>query len=70
MRLRRWRPIIIKDIRLRVIRENLRTLIKLAVRAEIKRLDYLEDLYRQKRVNQKITPSQQKREFFIYNKKE
>jgi len=70
MRLKRWRPIIIKDIRLRVIRENLRTLMRLAVDAEIKRLDYLEDLYRQKRINHKQTPSQWLRELFIYDKKD
>ena len=70
MRLKRWRPIIIKDIRLGVIRENLRVLINLAVDAEIKRLDYLEELYRRKRINHRQTPSQWKRELFIYDKKE
>lgn len=70
MKSKRWRPINLKDIRLRVIRENLRTLMKLAVDAEISRLNDKEDLYRQKRINDKQTPSQWKRELFIYNKKE
>lgn len=70
MKSKRWRPIIIKDIRLRLVRENLRTLIKLAVDTEIKRLDYLEDLYRQRHINHRQTPSQWNRELSIYDKKE
>ncbi len=70
MRLKSWRPIILKDFRLRVIRENLRTLISLAVDAEISRLNEKEDLYRQRRINHRQTPSQWRRELSIYDKKE
>ena len=54
---------------MRVIRENLRALLKLAFEREIERLNYLEDLYRQKRIDNKQVPSNWKRELFIYDKK-
>ena len=55
----------IKDPRLRNIRRNLRTVIKLAVKAEEERLDKLEDLYREKRFSQGLTPSRWKREGYL-----
>lgn len=70
MKSKKWKAIIIKNLRLRIIRENLRTLLKVAITTEIKRLDHLEDLYRQKRITNKQVPSQWKRELSIYDKKE
>jgi len=55
----------IKDPRLRNIRRNLRTVIKLAAKAEEERLDKLEDLYHEKYMSQGLAPSQNKRDTYL-----
>ena len=55
----------IKNPRLRSIRRNLRTVIKLAVDAKKKRLAKLEYLYQEKRISQGLTSSQRKREVYL-----
>jgi len=59
MKSKKPRLIILKDPKLRKIRENLRIILKLAYLDESKRLDRLEDLYIEKNT---LTPSQQKRD--------
>ena len=70
MKTNKWKQIKIKDLKLRIIRENLRRLLELAVEAEVNRLGRLEDLYRQKRIENKQVPSHWKRELSISDKGE
>lgn len=56
----KWKHIIIKNSKLRHIRKNLRTIIKLAINKELKRLSSLRDLY-SNRGYSNLTPSQRKR---------
>jgi len=58
MKLKKPRLIVLKDPKLRKVRENLRIILRLAYLDESKRLSQLTDLYLQKR----LTPSQQNRE--------
>ncbi len=61
------KKIIIKNPRLRAIRDNLRAIIKLAVIDEYKRLTGLNILYQEK---EKLTPSQEKRVILLHHKRE
>ena len=62
------RLIVLKDPKLRKIRENLRLILKLAYLDESKRLSCLEDLYREKYIQIGLTPSQQKRKSQLIRK--
>ncbi len=62
MKTNKWKIAHLKDLRLRIIRENLRTLLVFAIREKVKHLSHLENLYRQKRIYDKQVPSQWKRE--------
>lgn len=70
MKTNKWRQIKIKSLRLRIVRENLRRLLLLVIENEIDRLDRLEDIYRQKRIENKDVPSHWKRERHLYDEKE
>lgn len=59
MKSKKPRLIVLKDPKLRKIRENLRTILKLAYDDESKRLSQLTFLYLEKNI---LTPSQEKRE--------
>ena len=61
----KWKAIIIKDPKLRIVRENLRLLLKAAIDSRLSHLSHLEDLYRKKRISYKLTPSQWNREVSI-----
>ncbi len=65
MKSKKPRLIVLKDPKLRKIRTNLRTILKLAYYDESDRLSRLGDLYREKDT---LTPSQQKRESQLVRK--
>jgi hypothetical protein len=58
MKSKKVRKVILKMHRLRQVRDNLRIILKLAVKEELRKLDKLYDLYEDKKT---LTPSQQKR---------
>ena len=66
MKTNNWKKIKIKNLRLRIVRENLRMILVMAVKAEIDRLDHLEDIYKQ---NRQIS-SHWEKELLVYNQKE
>ncbi|UCC18568.1 MAG: hypothetical protein JSV62_10705 [Promethearchaeota archaeon] len=59
------RKIVIKDSKLRKVRKNLREILKLAYFTEFEKWSNLDDIYREKHLNGKITLSQEKRWFFL-----
>lgn len=65
MRSKKVRKIILSTPSLRLIRNNLRIILKLAVKKELQKLDKLYDLYRNKKI---LTPSQQKRKLQLAEK--
>ncbi|MBO1225616.1 MAG: hypothetical protein JYX80_14430 [Candidatus Scalindua sediminis] len=69
MKTKKWKPIVLKNHRVRQARTNLRVILKLAVRAEFKRLSRLKELYYTKRTSDKLTPSQWKRECMLSDMK-
>lgn len=62
MRSKEWKIIIVKDLRLRKIRKNLRTLLRLALHTQYEKLRKLRSLHRNKRILGKQTPSQRRRQ--------
>ncbi len=60
MKSNKWKHVIIKDSRLRHIRKNFRTILKLAITKELERLSNIRDLY-SNRGYSNLTPSQRKR---------
>ena len=62
MKSKKPRLIVLKDPNLRKIRENLRTILKLAYDDEWERLYKLAHLYLEKDVQKDLTPSQRRRE--------
>lgn len=58
----KWKIIIVKSTKLRLLRKNLRTVIKLALDHKRKLLLQLERIYTEKRIKKGLTPSQQNRE--------
>ena len=70
-KIRPVRRLIIRNPRLKTIRNNLRTLVSLAVLDEYHRLDNLDNLYREKLIiNKKLTPSQFRRTCQLHEMKE
>ncbi len=70
-KIRSVKKIIIKNPKIRTIRDNLRTVIKLAVIDEYERLKNLGNFYREKRrKSHKLTPSQEKRVILLHHKQE
>ena len=61
MKSKKPRLIVLKDPKLRKIRENLRIILKLAYYNERERLRNLAHLYIEKNIRKGLTPSQQKR---------
>lgn len=57
----KWKIIIIKGTKLRLLRKNLRTVIKLALDDKRKLLLQLDRIYTEKRIKKGLTPSQQNR---------
>ncbi|UCD02036.1 MAG: hypothetical protein JSV23_03155 [Promethearchaeota archaeon] len=53
--------VILRTPRMRRVRNNLRVILKLAVKSELNRLRHLESLYLHKKRRNGLTPSQQKR---------
>ncbi len=65
------KKVAIKDPKLRIIRDNFRTIVKLAVIDEYERLKDLGNLYREKRrKGHKLTPSQKRRDILLHHKQE
>lgn len=70
-KIKQTKKLIIRNPKLRTIRNNLRTLIKLAVLDEDKRLSKIRGLYSEKlRINGKLTASQYKRSCQIHEMRE
>ena len=65
MKSKKIHKVILKNPRLRQIRNNLRTVLKLAINKELDRLEHLKGLYVFKK---KLTPSQKKRRSQIWGK--
>jgi len=59
------KKVILKYPHLRNLRKNLRTVLRLAIQDEIRRLSKLKRLYQEKRIQGKQVPSQRKREIQI-----
>ena len=68
MKSQKWKVIVIKSPTLRRIRTGLRVLLKEAIYFEFERLGRLRDIYREKRLDGKLVPSQKKREGVIIRK--
>lgn len=65
MRSEKWRPIILKNPILLRVRCSLRVLLMEAIRYKFEQLSHLEDLYREKHITHKLTPSQWRRKIFL-----
>jgi hypothetical protein len=65
-KIRLIKRLVIRNPELKTIRDNLRTLVSLAVLDEFRRLDNLEDLY----IGKKLTPSQFRRSCQLHEMKE
>ncbi len=68
MRSQKWKVISLKNPKLRLIRTSLRVILSKSIDKEITRLGYLRDLYREKRLDGKLVPSQERRENELINK--
>jgi len=68
MRSEKWKEIIIKDSKLRRVRTILRVILRKVIISELNRLTQLDYLYTKKRINNKLTPSQNKRDSQIIKK--
>lgn len=70
-KIKKTRRLVIKNPKLRLARNNFRTIIKLAVLDEFQRIDSLDSLYLEKlRVRKKLTPTQFKRYNQLHEMKE
>ena len=70
-KIRPVKRLVIRNPRLKTIRDNLRTLVSLAVLDEFRRLDNLDNLYREKLIiNKKLTNSQFRRSCQLHEMKE
>lgn len=67
MKTKKWKPIVLKNPRVRQTRTSLRVVLNLAVHAEFKRLSRLKELYYTKRISGTLTPSQWRRECMLSN---
>lgn len=68
MKSQEWKAIILKNRKLRLVRTSLRILLREEVGAELNRLRRLKTLYTEKRLTNKLTPSQRKRESILIMK--
>lgn len=67
MRSQKWKVITLKNPKLRLIRTNLRVILRKSIERELKRLSHLRDLYRKKGLDGKLVPSQERRENELIN---
>jgi len=68
MRSEKWKVISLKNPKIRLIRTNLRVILRKSIEHELKRLSHLRRLYREKRLDGKLVPSQERRENELINK--
>lgn len=66
MKTEEWRKVTLNDSRLRLIRTKSRVILMRTIQSELKRLRDLMNLYRDKRLEGKSTPSQFKRDKGLY----
>ena len=67
MNLKKWKPIILKNPKLRQARITLRLILQLEVESKLKKLLHLNSLYEDKRIEKSLTPSQDKRNDYLRN---